>query len=99
MMSGICCQSPGPADLKKALNSRNRAAILDRRSFERVQELLASKSNSRKKKRLGSGALLQGKLYDDRGNLMSPSFPPRTACATATSVSPCCGVERKRLDR
>jgi site-specific DNA recombinase len=49
-------------------------AIVDRRTFDRVQKLLASKSNGRKKKRSESGALLQGKLYDDRGNLMSPSF-------------------------
>jgi site-specific DNA recombinase len=49
-------------------------AILDRAIFDRVQELLASKSKGRKKKRSESGALLLGKLYDDRGNLMSPSF-------------------------
>src|SRR5207248_285165 len=35
---------------------------------------LATKSNGRKAKRSQSGALLSGKLYDDRGNLMSPSF-------------------------
>jgi DNA invertase Pin-like site-specific DNA recombinase len=49
-------------------------AIVERRTFDRVQELLATKSNGRKTKRSEAGALLQGKLYDDRGNLMSPSF-------------------------
>ncbi len=49
-------------------------AIIDRATFDRVQELLKSKSQRRKVKRSESGALLQGKLYDDRGNLMSPSF-------------------------
>jgi site-specific DNA recombinase len=49
-------------------------AIVDRATFDRVQKLLATKSNGRKKKRSESGALLLGKLYDDRGNLMSPSF-------------------------
>jgi site-specific DNA recombinase len=49
-------------------------AIIDRVTFGRVQELLASKANGRKAKRSESGALLQGKLYDDKGNLMSPSF-------------------------
>jgi DNA invertase Pin-like site-specific DNA recombinase len=49
-------------------------AIIDRATFDRVQKLLATKSNGRKKKRSESGALLLGKLYDDRGNLMSPSF-------------------------
>jgi site-specific DNA recombinase len=49
-------------------------AIIDRATFDRVQQLLATKANGRKAKRSDSGALLQGKLYDDRGNLMSPSF-------------------------
>jgi site-specific DNA recombinase len=49
-------------------------AIIDRATFDRVQQLLVTKSNGRKAKRSESGALLMGKLYDDRGNLMSPSF-------------------------
>jgi len=49
-------------------------AILDRATFDRVQRLLDSKSNGRKAKRSESGALLAGKLYDDKGNRMSPSF-------------------------
>jgi site-specific DNA recombinase len=49
-------------------------AIVDRSTFEGVQELLATKANGRKAKRSESGALLAGKLYDDKGNRMSPSF-------------------------
>jgi len=49
-------------------------AIIDHATFDRVQQLLANKSNGRKAKRSESGALLMGKLYDDKGNLMSPSF-------------------------
>jgi site-specific DNA recombinase len=49
-------------------------AILDRRTFDRVQELLKSNAAGRKVKRSESGALLVGKLYDDKGNRMSPSF-------------------------
>jgi site-specific DNA recombinase len=49
-------------------------AIVDRATFDRVQQLLASKSNGRKAKRSESGALLLGKLYDDKDNRMSPSF-------------------------
>lgn len=49
-------------------------AIVDRKTFDRVQELLASKSARRKANRSASEALLIGKLYDDRGNRMSPSF-------------------------
>ena len=49
-------------------------AIIDRPTFDRVQQLLAAKANGRKAKRFESGALLMGKLYDDKGNRMSPSF-------------------------
>jgi site-specific DNA recombinase len=50
------------------------AAIVDRKIFDQVQQLLTSKSASRKVRRTASEALLMGKLYDDRGNRMSPSF-------------------------
>ena len=49
-------------------------AIIDRATFEQVQGLLNSNSQGRKVKRSDSGALLQGKLFDDKGNRMSPSF-------------------------
>ena len=49
-------------------------AIVDRATFDRVQQLLATNANGRKTKRSESGALLMGRLYDDKGNLMSPSF-------------------------
>jgi site-specific DNA recombinase len=49
-------------------------AIVDSTTFEQVQQLLVTKSNGRKAKRSDSGALLMGKLYDDMGNRMSPSF-------------------------
>ena len=49
-------------------------AIVDRAIFDRVQQLLATNSNGRKVKRSESRALLAGKLYDDKGNRMSPSF-------------------------
>ncbi len=49
-------------------------AIVDRKTFDQVQQLLASKSEGRKARRTASEALLMGKLYDDRGNRMSPSF-------------------------
>ena len=49
-------------------------AILDRSIFDRVQELLKSNTVIRKVKFSESGALLQGKLFDDKGNRMGPSF-------------------------
>ncbi len=48
--------------------------ILDHKTFDQVQALLAHNRTTRKTKRATSGALLCGKLYDDRGNRMSPSF-------------------------
>lgn len=48
--------------------------ILDRPTFERVQDLLKSNTVKRKVKFSESGALLQGKLFDDKGNRMGPTF-------------------------
>jgi site-specific DNA recombinase len=50
------------------------ASIVDRKTFDKVQQLLASKPADRKASRTASEAMLMGKLYDDRGNGMSPSF-------------------------
>jgi site-specific DNA recombinase len=50
------------------------AAAVDRKIFDQVQQLLASQPAGRKARRTASEALLMGKLYDDRGNRMSPSF-------------------------
>ena len=49
-------------------------AILDRQTFEQVQDLLKSNKITRRIKHSESGALLRGKLFDDKGNAMSPSF-------------------------
>jgi site-specific DNA recombinase len=49
-------------------------AVLDRQTFGRVQELLKSNRMVRRIKHSESGALLKGKLFDDKGNRMGPSF-------------------------
>ena len=49
-------------------------AIVDRETFDWVQLLLKGNANRRKSRHAESGAVLMGKLYDDRGNRMSPSF-------------------------
>lgn len=49
-------------------------AVIDRATFDLVQAQLASNRVERKFRRAESGALLMGKLYDDRGNRMSPSY-------------------------
>src|SRR6266851_2772430 len=50
------------------------AAIVDHNIFDRVQQVLASKPGGRTANRTASEAPLMGKLYDDQGNRMSPSF-------------------------
>src|SRR4051812_20394915 len=49
-------------------------AILDQTTFEQVQALLKTNVIDRKMGCAKNGALLQGKLFDDRGNRMGPSF-------------------------
>jgi hypothetical protein len=48
--------------------------ILDRETFQRVQDTLKSNRIACRIKHSESGALLQGKLFDDKGNRMGPSF-------------------------
>jgi site-specific DNA recombinase len=49
-------------------------AILDRETFNRVQQLLKENNARRGTKFSVSGALLKGKLFDDKGNRMGPTF-------------------------
>ena len=49
-------------------------SIVDRDLFDRVQKLLADNAIDRKARRSESGALLMGKLFDDRSNTMTPSY-------------------------
>lgn len=48
--------------------------IVDRKLFDRVQQQLGDNAVERKARRSESGALLMGRLFDERGNVMSPSF-------------------------
>ena len=48
--------------------------IIDRETFDRVQEIMKGNAVKRSKRRTESGALLTGFLYDDRGNRMSPTY-------------------------
>jgi site-specific DNA recombinase len=47
--------------------------ILDRALFDAVQEKLASQSHARRQTRINNGSLLTGRIFDDRGNRMTPS--------------------------
>jgi site-specific DNA recombinase len=58
---------------KKQVHEGQHAAIIDRPTWDRVQSELAAHGKRRKNARQDSDALLTGKLFDDRGNAMSPS--------------------------
>jgi DNA invertase Pin-like site-specific DNA recombinase len=53
-------------------------AILDRLIFDKVQQMLSENTVKRGTKFSKSGALLMGKLFDDKGNRMSPSFSSKS---------------------
>lgn len=48
--------------------------IIDREVFDQTQALFKLHDSKRIKRQSESGALLMGKLFDDRGNIMSPSY-------------------------
>jgi site-specific DNA recombinase len=50
------------------------APIIDRDMFEKVQAKLNENRNARSARRAHSEALLLGRIFDDRGNRMSPSY-------------------------
>jgi DNA invertase Pin-like site-specific DNA recombinase len=50
------------------------AAIVDRPLFDQVQEQLKRNVVKRRTKFSESGAMLMGKIFDDKGNRMSPTF-------------------------
>jgi site-specific DNA recombinase len=49
-------------------------AIIDRELFDAVQAKLTDQANNHKAIRQNSEALLMGRIYDDRGNRMSPTY-------------------------
>jgi site-specific DNA recombinase len=55
------------------VNRGEHEPVLDRALFEAVQAKLAAKAVARRNRRGGSPAILMGKIFDDRGNRMSPS--------------------------
>jgi site-specific DNA recombinase len=48
--------------------------IIDAKLFEAVQTKLTENRQARRLRRQGSNALLMGKLFDDRGNPMTPTY-------------------------
>ena len=50
------------------------APIIEARLFEAVQTKLTENRQERRRRRQSSNALLMGKLFDDRGNPMTPTY-------------------------
>ncbi len=67
----------GEVAFKGEILQGEQPAIVDCRLFDAVQAKLDRQVNSFKATRQRSGALLTGRLYDDRGNRMSPSHTVR----------------------
>ena len=63
----------GEVDFKDEILPGEQAPIVGRKLFNAVQAQLGQQFRSFNATRMRSGALLTGRLYDDRGNLMSPS--------------------------
>ncbi len=63
----------GEITFKGAVLPAEHPVILDRELFEAVQGRLAEQRNGEQRGRGRSGALLMGKLFDERGHRMTPS--------------------------
>jgi len=63
----------GEVVYREASHRGEHAPILDRDLFEAVQAKLAANAVARQVRRRGAAAVLTGRIFDDRGNRMSPS--------------------------
>jgi DNA invertase Pin-like site-specific DNA recombinase len=63
----------GEVAFKGEVPKGEQAAIVDRALFDAVQANLDEQNNSNQTTRMKSEALLAGRIFDDRGNRMSPS--------------------------
>lgn len=63
------------------------ASIIDPKLFEAVQARIRSNAVTRKNRRSESGALFMGKIFDDRGNHMTPSYSTKNGARYRFYVS------------
>ena len=63
----------GEVIFKSEVLAGEQPAILDRELFDAVQAKLSEQVNNHKTTRMRSEALLAGRIFDDRGNRMTPS--------------------------
>src|ERR1700685_1967362 len=67
----------GEVSFKGEVLQGEQPAILDRKLFEAVQAKLSEQASNHTVTRIRSQALLAGRIFDDRGNRMSPSHVRR----------------------
>jgi DNA invertase Pin-like site-specific DNA recombinase len=77
----------GEVDFKGDVCPAEHSPILDRDLFEAVQQKLAAQRNGHRAARATSDALLTGRIFDDRGNRMSPSHSSKGAARHRYYVS------------
>ena len=70
---------------------------MSRELFDAVQDKLVEQLNNHTQKRAKSGALLLGKIFDDRGTLMGPSHTRKKGRKYRYYVSSCLLQGRKEL--
>src|SRR5215210_112949 len=70
--------------------------ILDKALFEAVQHILTSQAQSRQHAKVNTHSLLTGKIFDDRGNRMTPSSAKKGAVRYRYYVSAVLTQGRKR---
>src|SRR5947207_3446040 len=63
----------GEVAFKGEVLAGEQTAIVDRDLFDAVQAKLSEQINNHKTERMKSAALLAGRIFDDRGNRMTPS--------------------------
>ena len=64
----------GEINHRRASFPGEHAAIVGRDLFDRVQAILDANRQGRRERRVNAPALLTGKIFDDRGNPMTPSY-------------------------
>lgn len=69
--------------------------IIDHKVFDQAERIRTSNTVKRGQKQFATGALLIGKIFDDRGNVMSPSFTTKKGVRYRFYVSRAIGNGRR----
>ena len=82
----------GNVPFKGEILKGEQPAIVDRDLFEAVQAKLSEQVNGHKAARMKSDALLIGRIFDDRGNRMSPSHARKGSVKYRYYLSSACRI-------